>query len=98
MLKNPAYKGEAALGKPRWTPVGPRLHAPRGRPAHARRGSSGQEGPKDAWITLPVPALVEAALFEAVQTQSDANRRRARIAETGSRDVLQGVLVCGRCG
>ena len=38
MLKNPAYKGEAALGKPRWTPVGPRLHAPRGRPAHARRG------------------------------------------------------------
>src|SRR5262249_727511 len=25
MLKNPAYKGEAAFGKTRWTPVGPRL-------------------------------------------------------------------------
>jgi site-specific DNA recombinase len=33
MLKNPAYKGEAAFGKTRWTAVGPRLRAPRGRPA-----------------------------------------------------------------
>jgi site-specific DNA recombinase len=37
MLKNPAYKGEAAFGKTRWTPVQPRLRAPRGRPAQSRR-------------------------------------------------------------
>jgi site-specific DNA recombinase len=98
MLKNPAYKGEAAFGKTRWMPVGPRLHAPRGRPAHSRRGYSGKEVPKDEWITIPVPALVEAALFEAVQAQLDENRRRARISEKGSRYVLQGLLVCGQCG
>jgi site-specific DNA recombinase len=98
MLKNPAYKGEAAFGKTRWTPVGPRLHAPRGRPAHSRRGYSGKEVPKDEWITIPVPALVEAAVFEAVQAQLDENRRRARISEKGSRYLLQGLLVCGQCG
>src|SRR5919108_3833600 len=98
MLKNPAYKGEAAFGKTRWTPVGPRLHAPRGRPVHSRRGYSGKDVPKDQWITIPVPALVEAAVFEAVQAQLDENRRRARIPEKGSRYLLQGLLVCCQCG
>src|ERR671924_96711 len=79
MLKNPAYKGEAAFGKTRWTPVGPRLHAPRGRPAHARRGYSGKAVPQEEWITIPVPALIDAALFEAVQAQLEEHRRRARI-------------------
>jgi site-specific DNA recombinase len=98
MLKNPVYKGEAAFGKTRWTPVGPRLHAPRGRPAQSRRGSSGKEVPKDEWITLPVPALVEVALFDAVQALLDENRRRARLPEKGSRYLLQGLLVCSQCG
>ena len=98
MLKNPAYKGEAAFGKTRWTPVGPRLHAPRGRPAHSRRGYSGKAVPTDEWITIPVPALIDAALFEAVQAQLDENRRRARLPEKGSRYLLQGLLVCRQCG
>jgi len=38
MLKHPAYKGEAAFGKTRWAPVGPRLRTPRGSSAHSRRG------------------------------------------------------------
>jgi site-specific DNA recombinase len=98
MLQNPAYKGEAAFGKTRWTPVGPRLRAPRGRPAHSRRGYSGKAVPTDEWITIPVPALVEAALFDAVQAPLDENRRRARLPGKGSRYVLQGLLVCSQCG
>ncbi len=98
MLKNPAYKGEAAYGKTRWTPVGPRLRAPRGRPAHSRRGYSGTAAPQDEWITIPVPALVDPALFDAVQEQLEENRRRARIPEKGSRYLLQGLLVCAQCG
>jgi len=98
MLKNPAYKGEAAFGKTRWTPVGPRLRAPRGRPAHSRRGYAGKEAPKDDWITIPVPAVVDPALFDAVQEQLEENRRRARIPEKGSRYLLQGLLVCAQCG
>jgi site-specific DNA recombinase len=98
MLKNPAYKGEAAFGKTRWTPVGPRLRAPRGRPEPSRRGYAGNDAPKEEWITIPVPALVDEALFEAVQEQLEENRRRARIPEKGSRYLLQGLLVCAKCG
>jgi site-specific DNA recombinase len=98
MLKNPAYKGEAAFGKTRWMPVGPRLRAPRGRPVQSRRGYAGNDAPKDEWITIPVPAVVDAALFDAVQEQLEENRRRARIPEKGSRYLLQGLLVCARCG
>ncbi len=98
MLKNPAYKGEAAFGKTRATPVGPRLRTPRGRPAQSRRGYWLKEAPKDEWIIIPVPALVEPALFEAVQEQLEENRRRARIPQKGSRYLLQGGLLCAQCG
>ena len=37
-------------------------------------------------------------LFEAVQEQLEENRRRARISEKGSRYLLQGLLVCTKCG
>lgn len=43
MLKNPAYKGEAAFGKTRWVPNGPRLRVPRGKPAQPRRPFWGKE-------------------------------------------------------
>src|ERR1051326_4789355 len=66
MLKNPADIGEAAFGKTRWLPVGPRLRAPRGRPEHSRRGYAGNDAPKEEWITIPIPALVDADLFQAV--------------------------------
>ncbi|GHO76871.1 DNA recombinase [Ktedonobacter sp. SOSP1-85] len=98
MLKNPAYKGEAAFGKTRWRPVGPRLRAPRGRPEQSRRGYAGNDAPKDEWIPIPVPALVASALFDAVQEQLEENRLRARIPAKGSRYLLQGLLVCARCG
>jgi site-specific DNA recombinase len=98
MLKNPAYKGEAAFGKTRWVPNGPRLRVPRGKPAQPRRPFWGKDVPKEEWITIPVPALVDPALFDAVQDQLEENRRRARIPEKGSRYLLQGLLVCAKCG
>ncbi len=45
-----------------------------------------------------MPALVEPALFDAVQEQLEENKRRARIPEKGSRYLLQGLLVCAKCG
>ena len=45
-----------------------------------------------------MPALVDGALFDAVQEQLEENRRRARIPEKGGRYLLQGLLVCAKCG
>jgi site-specific DNA recombinase len=98
MLKNPAYKGEAAFGKTRGAPLKPRLRAPRGRPAQSRRGYAPNPAPPQDWITIPVPALIDPALFDAVQEQLAENKRRSRIPEKGSRYLLQGLLVCAQCG
>jgi site-specific DNA recombinase len=98
LVQNPAYQGEAAFGRTRSGPRAPRWRAPRGRPAQSRRGSSPHAAPSTAWITIPVPALVDAAVFDAAQPQLQDNRLHARIALKGSRSLRQGLIVCARCG
>jgi len=99
MLKNPAYKGEAAYGRTRsgpWQRHG--LRPQRGKSAYPRQPATLQPVPPEEWITLAVPALVDAALFAAVQEQLRENQRRARERVRGARYLLQGLLVCGGCG
>jgi site-specific DNA recombinase len=98
LLRNPMYVGRAAFGRTRSVPVQPRLRAPRGRPAQSKRGSTPREVPPEEWITLPVPALVDDAVFETVQEQLRENQQRARIPLKGTRYLLQGLLVCAQCG
>jgi site-specific DNA recombinase len=97
MLKNPIYKGQAAFGKKK---VGARLS-----PIRPRKDSS--EQPKDNtsryavekenWIYIPVPAIIDENLFDAVQEQLEENKRRARAHPKGETYLLQGLLVCKHC-
>src|SRR5437763_1565032 len=98
MLKNPAYKGAAAFGKTSVEPLRPRLRAQRGRPMQPKRAVSTQDVPHEKWMSIPVPALVDEAVFEAVQEQLQENQQRARIGQRGARYLLQGLLVCACCG
>src|SRR4051812_25413511 len=54
--------------------------------------------PREEWIEVPVPALVDAAVFEAAQAQLAENRQRKRDGLRGPRWLLQGLTVCRRCG
>ena len=98
MLHNPAYKGEAAFGKTAVEPLRPRLRAQRGRSLQPKRAYSHQGVPAEQWMSIPVPALVDAALFEAVAEQLQENRQRARVPQRGARYLLQGLIVCRCCG
>jgi site-specific DNA recombinase len=98
ILKNPAYKGSAAFGKTHSGPLRQRLRAQRGRSLQPRRGISIFDRPPEEWSHIPVPALIDEALFEAVQAQLQENRKRARQGQRGARYLLQGLLVCGQCG
>lgn len=98
ILKNPAYKGQAAFGKTRAGELRPRLRAPRGRALQPRRARSSYDQPPEHWWSIPVPALVDEALFDTVQTQLEENRRRVRSGQRGAKYLLQGLLVCGCCG
>jgi site-specific DNA recombinase len=98
MLNNPAYKGEAAFGKTAVEPLRPRLRAQRGRSLQPKRAYSHQDVPAAQWMRIPVPALVDAALFDAVQEQLQENRKRARVPQRGARYLLQGLILCRCCG
>lgn len=67
MRRNPAYMGTAAFGKTRQGPPRPRLRAQRGRPLQPRRATAPVEMPREAWMTIPVPAMVEPEVCAAVQ-------------------------------
>ena len=98
ILKNPAYKGTAAFGKTRTGPLRPRLRAQRNGALQPRRAVSDYAVPREQWVFIPVPPLIEEALYDAVQEQLAENRRRARQSQRGARYLLQGLLVCKVCG
>lgn len=98
MLKNPAYRGNAAFGKTRQEPLRPRLRAHRGRPLPPRRAVSTVDVPQEEWLPIPVPALVEPDVFATVQEQLRENQRHARQSRRGALYLLQGLVQCQQCG
>ncbi len=98
MLKNPAYMGMAAFGKTQAGPLGPRLRAQRGRPLQPREARSHRDTPPEDWLHIPVPPIVDAAVFAAVHEQLQENRRRARLGLRGAKYLLQGLVCCAQCG
>ena len=99
ILKNSAYMGQARFGKTR---VGPQAalasEGQRGKPAQLRKETSTYDTLVEEQIAIPVPAIVEEAVFAAVAEQLAENRLRRRERQTGNRYLLQGLLVCGECG
>ncbi len=100
MLRNPTYQGTAMFGRTRAIPPAQvRLRPIRGR-SHPPRNASGSSTPvpREQWIAIPVPAIVDAGVFEAVQAQLDENRRRKRDGRRRPGWLLQGLVVCRQCG
>jgi site-specific DNA recombinase len=98
ILKNPAYIGTAAFGKTRIGPMRERLRPIRGGVEQPRWPYSAYAVPEAEWLKVPVPALIDSDLFAAVQEQLAENRQRNRQNRRGQRYLLQGLLVCRRCG
>jgi len=98
ILKNPAYVGQARFPKTRVGPQRPRLRGQRGKPEQPRKEASVYDTPIEDQIVIPVPAIIEEAVFAAVAEQLTENRQRRRERRCGCRYLLQGLLVCGKCG
>ena len=98
ILKNPAYMGAAAFGKTREGALRTRLRAQRGHTLPPRRPYTHEDVSQTEWISIPVPAIVDADVFAAVQEQLRANQRHARQWKRGARYLLQGLVCCQGCG
>jgi site-specific DNA recombinase len=97
MLRNPAYRGRACFGK---TEIRPRQRITRPlrqRNGFANRNSANHERPRPDWIEIPVPALISEERFALAQEQLENNKRHAP-RRTIEPSLLQGMLVCRRCG
>jgi site-specific DNA recombinase len=54
--------------------------------------------PRDEWVAIPVPAIIDEATFQAVQRQLVRNRELSRRNRKRAYLLSGGHLRCGRCG
>ena len=97
LLRNPAYQGRACFGK---TEIRPRQRITRPlrqRQGLATRNSADHERPRQDWIEIAVPALISQETFALAQEQLEQNKRHSP-RRTIEPSLLQGMLVCERCG
>jgi site-specific DNA recombinase len=98
MLRNPAYKGTACFGKTQ-TAARQRTNtrALRQRGSLPARVSASHELPREQWIGIAVPALIEVDTFDAAQERLASNKQRSS-RRTIEPSVLQGLVHCQECG
>ncbi|MBX9703494.1 MAG: recombinase family protein [Silvanigrellaceae bacterium] len=97
LLKNPAYKGTAAFGKTKIGPRLPRIRQQRHLTGQPKHNYSIFPVEKEKWIYIPVPAIIDEVIFEAVQKQIEENKKTARTRRNGATYLLQGLIVCRHC-
>ena len=97
MLRNPAYRGRACYGKTELRPRQRITRPLRQRQGLASRDSANHERPRPDWIEITVPALVSEEAFDLAQEQLEKNKRHSP-RRTIEPTLLQGMLVCERCG
>ena len=98
MLRNPAYRGQAAFGKTKTAERhGKPTRTTRARGERHGRRLTRHDQPAEQWTLIPVPAIVTEQTFELAQARLVENARFSR-RNTKQPTLLQGVLVCRECG
>src|SRR5499425_454814 len=97
LLRNPAYRGRACYGKTELRPRQRVTRSLRKRQALVSRDSANHERPRQDWIEIAVPALISEETFAMAQEQLEQNKRHSP-RRTIEPTLLQGMLVCERCG
>jgi site-specific DNA recombinase len=97
VLRNPAYEGRACYGKTELRPRQRITRPLRQRNGLASRNSANHERPRQDWIEISVPALVSHETFALAQERLEQNKRYSP-RRTIEPSLLQGILVCERCG
>ena len=98
VLRNETYVGRAAYLKTVGTgKLARRNRTGRRKAGTVRRLTGRTVRPREEWIELPVPAIVEAAVFARAQRRRAENRRFSP-RKTADPTLLQGLCVCTECG
>ncbi len=97
ILRNPIYVGRLRLNRWDFTGLGGQLQLP---PEKRTMKLTPKQRPADEWITVSVPPIIEAELFERAQTVLRNMKRRSstRIQPGRRGHFLSGLVTCGLCG
>jgi site-specific DNA recombinase len=91
--------GRAAFGKTEAAERGKLLRPIRIKnPIPRRAKSTYRDKSPEEWIYIDIPAIVSAELFAAASEQLERNRRLSQRNARGKRYLLQGLVVCAKCG
>jgi site-specific DNA recombinase len=97
MLRNPAYVGKACFGKTERKPRQRITRPLRQKGGYSNRCGANQERPRAEWIEIGVPPLINETTFTLAEEQLEKNKRFSQ-RRTMEPSLLQGMLVCARCG
>jgi site-specific DNA recombinase len=98
MLRNPAYAGTAVFGKTMATSGTPGLNRVARLQGRATpRAVKTVDRPRQDWLEIPVPAIVDAVTFARVRQRLEDNKRFAA-RNTKVPSLLQGLAACSACG
>jgi site-specific DNA recombinase len=98
MLRNPAYRGQAAFGKTKTAERhGKPTRTTRARGERHGRRPAREDQPAEKWTLIAVPALVTEETFELAHARLAHNGHFAK-RNTKHPTLLQGILVCRECG
>ena len=98
MLRNTAYRGQAAFGKTKTLERhGKPTRTTRARGERHGRRPAREDQPAENWTLIAVPAIVTEETFELAQALLAQNAHFAK-RNTKRPTLLQGILVCRECG
>jgi site-specific DNA recombinase len=98
MLRNPAYAGRAVFGKTMATSATPGLNrVARLQGRTTPRAVKTAARPREEWLEIGVPAIVDQETFDRVQQRLEDNKRFAA-RNTKVPSLLQGLAACSACG
>jgi len=94
ILADPLYTGTAYTNRYRFVPPKkPRTHGPR-----TSENTCRQPRPKEEWIPIPIPAIIDAETHERAQAQLARNAQLSFRHNTKYSYLLRCLLTCKTCG
>jgi site-specific DNA recombinase len=95
ILSDPIYTGTAYVNRYHYVP--PKKPRP-SRGPHTHEASCRQLKPREEWVPIPVPAIIDQATFELAQAQLARNSLLSFRHNTRYSYLLRCLLTCGTCG
>ena len=97
ILKNPAYKGQACYGKTEQCERQRITRPLREKGGYTNRSNCSKDKPREQWIPISVPAIIEEDVFGITAEKLEQNKKMSK-RRINQPTLLQNIMFCEQCG